>query len=293
MKPWMIRGLLLLIVMGSIGVALDVLLRSGRGKPELASTGPSLMETKEEHKARLESIRERWDAEESIDLEGMDEAAIQERLRGGIGETAKELTQEQREALMVVLARHLKARSSHEPSAYIDLARTDATARWITPTDEREWGALRRWHEFEFGTAPAPEEGPDAILSKYISTQLKRGFRWTGFCVSPRGMRIDAVRVRAVDQVFNHLARVMTDEEYSYWFENGGTSGLTARKPEPSFEAVLARDSACVAVNVCMLVRTEDGRAFNWHSMWYWDAPSHAWLCHMMARKGWHAYMYF
>ncbi|MCC6971762.1 MAG: hypothetical protein IT434_16235 [Phycisphaerales bacterium] len=268
-------------------------LRPGRSRPEPASTGPSLMETKEEHKARLDSIRERWDAEEFIDLEAIDETWIQARLRGGIGETSRDLSQEQREALIVVLARHVKARSSREPSAYIDIAQADTAARWVTAKDEREWSTLRRWHEFEYGNPPASEEGPDAILSKYISTQLKKGFRWTGFCVTPKGMRVDAVRVRAVDQVFNHLAQVMTNEEHSYWFENGGTSGLTARKPEPSFEAILVRDSACMAVNICMLVRTEDGRAFNWHSMWYWDGHAHAWLCHMMARKGWHAYMYF
>lgn len=258
------------------------------------SITPSFTETKKDKEQRLRTIREQWDAEPVVSLISLSEGELADQLTAALQQPLADLKGKQRDVLIEQLAKQLIARAAGISDPYIELAATDPTTEWTTPSDESDWDAISTWYEYIEGVPPPAAISTQALLDKFVSYQLRQE-RGTliGVALGPQGLRADTFRIRSKDQIDFLLHQQMSSENLSYWFENNGHGGMWFRRPDLSVEQIINRDSAALVTNLCMLVQTEDARAFNWNTTWYWDPKRSVWLCDRMARKGWHAYMYY
>lgn len=292
MARWMGRiGLALIVAVALWQVWRQVTKDGSQAPPGLNAS--SIAETKEQRQKRAATIRQEWDSQEFVTLGALSAKAIAEELRKPIDSGLLNLSNEQREALAAMLAAHLKARSSDTAEAYLQLAMSDETTRWITKSDEGDWRSLSQRYAYVEGAPPDSSMSAESLLEWVVKDQIREGFRLSAFSPTEKGLRVDAFSIRAKEQADAQLIQRLSSSEFSYWFENNGHAGIWLRRPDLSCEQIIQRDAKATIANVCMLVTTQDGHAFNWHTTWCWDPARRVWLCDRMARKGWHAYMYF
>lgn len=240
----------------------------------------------EEHR---KDVTARWESLEYLELPTVSDHVLEEKLGQLLG-SLENLSEHQRRKLREVLRDQLAARAAQTPRAYLELADSDPTTRWITSDDEWAWSRAKDWYERFDGTlAPATVA---SALRRFIEIEYQDGGRVTGVAAVPEGVRTRSFQVRSADQVDYELVSGLTREESSYWFENEGHLGVQFRLPKRSLHELLAARGGALVVDVALLVRSEKG-PYNLHTTWFWDPSFGGWVCHRLARKGWHGYVWF
>lgn len=267
----------------------------------ISLSGPALERYRAERRERAakehakQQVLETWNAAAFVPLDAASAEQLTEEIAEAVedrGPALAQLRADQREALGRVLKDQLLARAA-SADAYVSLAAADAGARWIGPDDAADWQRSRKLYERRMGRAPEGSD-PGRWLEEFVREEMTAGrHRLVGVAAGPEGSRIMVFRVRALEQVGAKIGELMTEDEVKLWFNNEGQAAARFRVPLRSIDDVIAAEGSALVAFVNMLVRAEDGCVFNWHGIWYWDAEAASWQCEVMARKGWHGFMFY
>ncbi|TVQ61420.1 MAG: hypothetical protein EA379_06345 [Phycisphaerales bacterium] len=193
---------------------------------------------------------------------------------GGVDETA-------RVALVHLLASHLAAYASDDPTALARLAEREAT-RWITDEDAREWMIIDNIANRVWGR-PGDRADPRAELIRFRESTIEGGGRAVALGDGEEGVLVRVRRVRRPEEMY---MRPLTAEESSRWVPGRTAAAVRFRLPVVSFEDVLRRDRSVTVAEVFFNVGAEEG-SFVWHTVWYYDPRSAVWNLHVSSSAGW------
>ncbi len=191
-------------------------------------------------------------------------------------------------ALQAKIEAELVARSG-SVEEYISYASADASTRWLTPGDTREWSIIdMRW---DFLGRTANHADVVALAREGVSDLYdQRKGRWIGASTDAQGFRLFACKVRTRDEIYVRMEEALGLEgqtQRDFWLRaNDGTS-LRFRVPKRNLDDVLDQGGVANVIVLLIVVETEKGDRFNWKSLWVWNPSTQTWDIDSMSRKGW------
>lgn len=188
------------------------------------------------------------------------------------------------DAFVQTIARHIMARSSTDPEAYLSLAPIERTT-WLSPDASNTWKPIEERYRFLTGNPPNRADPKEVLRALILCRPGGPCPRWKAVAATGTGVRIEFGKVRSPDEA--HTPLIAGADAIGFWYGAPAFNAYRLRKPPRSIEQVAGDGVGVYIAEARLIVVHADDTRSAWHTAWYWDPLSGVWCNREMHMYSW------